>query len=156
MLGGQDETPFAERRDVDVIRICFQAGLFERVGDAPKRIAREHGRSALHDDHALRAEMASDGAVERGRVELAEGIIRRVGEIDDDEIEAVGVGVDPREGVSVDDVQLWREKRILIELREHGVAGKDFGHLGIEIDERDAFDLGVLENFAHGEAVAAA
>ena len=30
------------------------------------------------------------------------------------------------------------------------------GHLGIEIDERDAFDLGIFQNFADGQAVAAA
>src|ERR1700723_1994284 len=100
--------------------------------------------------------MASNRAVKGGGVELAEGIVRRVGEIDDDEIETVGVGIDPREGVGVDDVELWRRERALIQLREHCVTGENFCHLGVEIDEGDAFDLRIFENFADGEAVAAA
>ncbi len=156
VLRGEDETPLAERGDVDVVRICFQAGLLQRVRDAPERIAREHWRCALHDDDSLGAEVAGDGAVESGGVELAEGIIRRVGEIDDDEIETVGVGVDPGKGVGVDDVKLRRRERALIQLREHRVAGENLRHLGIEVDERDAFDLGIFEDFADGEAVATA
>src|SRR5215813_3941030 len=66
VLGCEDEAPFAERGDVDVVRISFEAGLFERVGDAPKGIAGEHRRRALDDDHSLRAEMAGDGTVEGG------------------------------------------------------------------------------------------
>ena len=33
---------------------------------------------------------------------------------------------------------------------------EEFCHLGIEIDERDGFDLRVLENFTDGETVTAA
>ena len=40
--------------------------------------------------------------------------------------------------------------------REHRMRGEEPGHLGIEIDESDAFDLRIFENFADGEAVAAA
>jgi|SRR5579872_5120103 len=109
VLRCEDETPFAEGWDVDVVRISLEAGLFEGVGDAPERVAREHWRSALDDDHSLRAEMAGDGAVEGGGIELAEGVIRWVGKVDDDEIETIGVGVDPREGVGVDDVKFGRE-----------------------------------------------
>src|SRR5580693_6854978 len=42
VLRGEDEAPFAEGGDVDVVGIRLEAGLFERVGDAPERIAREH------------------------------------------------------------------------------------------------------------------
>ena len=105
---------------------------------------------------ALGAEVAGDGAIEGGGVELAERIVGGVGEIDDDEIETVGVRIDPGKGVGVDDVNARREEGFSIELGEHRVRGEKLGHFGIEIDERDAFDLGIFQDFADGEAVAAA
>src|SRR5438046_3963267 len=79
----QDKSPFAEGGDVDVIRIGLQAGLFQRLGDAPEGIAGKHARRTLHDYESLRAEMARDGAVERGGVKLAERIVCGIGKIDD-------------------------------------------------------------------------
>ena len=49
-----------------------------------------------------------------------------------------------------------REQRVVIEPGQHGIGGKNLGHLGIEIDESDAFDLRILQNFANGKAIAAA
>ncbi len=43
-----------------------------------------------------------------------------------------------------------------IELGEHGMRGEKLGHFGVEIDEGDAFDLRIFQDFADGEAVAAA
>src|SRR5258708_2164565 len=40
---GEDETPFAERRDIDVVGIGLQAGLLERLCDAPVGVAGKHG-----------------------------------------------------------------------------------------------------------------
>src|SRR5271170_2312156 len=141
MRAGKDEAPFAETRDVDVIGICFEASLLERLRDTPEGVASEHGRSALHNHEALRAEMARGGAIKRGGIELAEGIIRGIGKIDDDEIKTVGVGIDPGEGVGVDDVNARREKGFVVELGEHGMRGEKLGHFRIEIDEGDAFEL---------------
>ena len=139
-----------------MIRIGLQAGLFQRLGDAPEGIAGKHGRRTLHDYESLRAEMARDGAVERGGVKLAERIVCGIGKIGDDEIETVGVRSNPRKCVGVDDVHAGREQRVVIEPGQHGIGGKNLGHLGIEIDESDAFDLWILQNFANGKAIAAA
>src|SRR5580692_13217780 len=38
-MAGDYESPFAERRDIHVIRIGLQARLLERLRDAPVRIA---------------------------------------------------------------------------------------------------------------------
>src|SRR2546421_1691726 len=72
MSASQDEAPFAEGRDVDVVGKGLQAGLLQRLRDAPKGIAGKHGRGALHYNVALRAEMARHCAVERRGVKLAE------------------------------------------------------------------------------------
>src|SRR6266446_1907869 len=152
----QDEAPFAEGGDVDVIGIGLPGGLLPGLGDAAERITGERGRGALHDDKALRAEMAGDRAVEGGGVELAERIIRGIGKIDDDEIETVRVRIHPRKSIGVDNVHARGEKGFIIELRQHGVRGKNSGHLRIEIDERDAFNLRILQDFANGEPVASA
>src|SRR5580704_2097726 len=95
----EDESPLTETGDVDVIGIRFEAGLLERLRYAPERVAGEHRRGALNDHQALRAEMASGGAIERGGVELAERIIGGIGKIDNDEIETVGVRIDPWKSV---------------------------------------------------------
>src|SRR5712692_7304326 len=152
----QDEAPFAERWDVHVIGIGLQAGLLQRMRDAPEGIAGEHGRGALHDHESLGAEVAGDGAVERRGVKLAERIIRGVGKIDDDEIETVRVRIDPGECIRVDDVHAGGKQRLVIEIRQHRVRRKNPGHLGIEIDQSDALDLRILQDFTNGEAVAPA
>src|SRR5437879_1750762 len=72
----QDEAPLAERGNVDVIGIDLQACFLQRLGDAPEGVARKHGRGTLHNQEALRAKVARDGAIERGGVKLAERIIR--------------------------------------------------------------------------------
>jgi len=153
---GEDEPPFAEARDINVIGICFEASLLERLRNAPERVASKHRRRALDNHETLRAEMARGGAIKRGGIELAERIIRGIGKIDDDEIKTVGVRIDPGESVGVDDMNARREKRFVVELDEHGMGGEEFGHFGIKIDESDAFNLGIFKNFADGEAVAAA
>ena len=47
-------------------------------------------------------------------------------------------------------------KRIVVSLVSIGCEEKSSGHLGIEIDESDAFDLRILQDFANRQAVAAA
>src|SRR5258708_6628730 len=153
---GQDEAPFAEGGDVNVVGISLQAGLLQRLRDAPERIAGEHRRGALNHYESLGAEVARNGAVEGGSVELAERIVRGIRKIDDDEIETVGVRIHPRKSIGVNDVHARGEKRFAIEPGEHGVRGKNPGHLGIEVDEGDALDLRILQNFANSEAVATA
>src|SRR5579872_3027185 len=152
----KDKSPLAETRDVDVIRIRLQAGLLDRLRDAPERVAGKHRRGALHDHQALRAEMAGCRAIEGGGVKLAERIVGGVWKIDDDEIETVGVRINPRESIRIHYMNARRKEGFIVELREHRMRGKQFGHLRIEIDERDAFDLGIFQDFAHSEAVAAA
>src|SRR5579864_213950 len=156
MRTGKDKSPLAKARDVHMVGIRLQAGLLDRLRDAPKRVAGKHRRGALHDHQALRAEMAGCRAIEGGGVKLAERIVGRVGKIDDDEIETVRVRIDPGKGISVDDMNARRKEGSIVELREHRMRGKQFGHLRIEIDERDAFDLGIFQDFAHSEAIAAA
>src|SRR5262249_38820200 len=46
-------------------------------------------------------------------------------------------------------------KRLLIQGSEHGVGGKQVRHLGVKVDQSNALDLRVLEDFAYGETVAA-
>ena len=110
----QDEAPFSEARDVDVVGIRLQTGLFERLGDAPEGVAGKHRRSALDYHQALRAEMAGGGAVKSCGVKFAQGIIGGVGKIDDDEIETVGIRIDPGKSVGVDNVNARREKRFVV------------------------------------------
>ena len=55
---GKDESPLAEARDVDVIRIGLQTGLLECLRDAPEGVASKHWGGALHNHEALRAEVA--------------------------------------------------------------------------------------------------
>ena len=44
----------------------------------------------------------------------------------------------------------------LVQRSEHRIGGEQPRHLRIEIHQRDAFDLRVFENFAHGQTVSAA
>ena len=154
--GGEDEAPLAEGRDVNVIGIRLQAGLFEGLRDAPEGVASKHRRCALNDHESLRTEVAGGGTIERGGVKLAEGIVRGVRKIDDDEIETVGVRINPREGVGVDDMNARGEEGFVVELGEHGMRGEESGHLGVEINEGDAFDLWIFQDFADSETVATA
>ena len=68
----------------------------------------------------------------------------------------IGVRIDPGKSVGVDDMNARREEGFVVELGEHGMRGEEFGHLGVEIDQGDAFDLRIFQNLADGEAVAAA
>ena len=68
----------------------------------------------------------------------------------------IGVRIDPGKGIGVDDVYARREQRAGIEPGQHGVRGENPGHFGIEIDERDVYDLRILQDFADGEAIASA
>src|SRR5262249_20289949 len=151
----EDEAPFAERGDVEVIGESLQAGLMQGFGNAPERIAGKHRRSALYDEKALGAEVAGDSAIEGGGVELADGVVGGIGKVDDDEVETVGVGIDPREGVGVGDLDARRGKRALVESGEHREPGEEGSHFGIEIDEGDFFNLRIFENFTDGKAVTA-
>ena len=64
--------------------------------------------------------------------------------------------VEPDEGVGVDHVDPRVAERIVVQRREHGMLGEQVRHLRIEVDQRDAFEVRVFEQFAHGQAVAAA
>src|SRR5271156_3826977 len=99
--------------------------------------------------------MAGSGAIKGGGVQFAERIIRRVGKIDDDEIKTVGVRIDPGESIGVDDMHTRGEEGFVVEFGKHGMGGEELSHFGVEIDEGDAFDLGIFEDFTDGEAVAA-
>src|SRR5437867_3126128 len=156
MGGGENEAPLAERWDVDVVWISLQPRLLQSLHDAPERIAREHRRGALDHHEPLRAEMARDGPVKRRGVEFSERIIRGVGKINHNEIETVSVRIHPGKGVGVDDAHAGRKKRFIVELGQHGMRGEEPGHFGIEIDEDNALDLRVFQNFAKSKTVAAA
>src|SRR5215471_6519780 len=101
MSASEDEAPFAEGGDIEVIGESLQASLMQGFRNAPERIAGKHRRRALYDEKALCAEVAGDSAIEGGGVELADGVVGGIGKVDDDEIEAVGIGVDPGEGIGV-------------------------------------------------------
>src|SRR5580692_7926698 len=156
VLSGKNKSPFSEARDVHVVRIRLKAGLLESFRNAPEGVAGKHRRSTLDNQKSLHAEMAGGGTIKRGGVELAERIIRGIGKIDDDEIETVGVLIDPGKSDGVDDTNARRQEGFVVEPGEHGMRREEFRHLGIEIDQGDAFDLGILQDFADGEAVAAA
>jgi hypothetical protein len=47
-------------------------------------------------------------------------------------------------------------QRVVIELAQRRRAGEEARHRRVEVDQRHRFDLRVLENLAHGQAVAAA
>src|SRR5579864_4264155 len=100
--------------------------------------------------------MSSDGFVESSRIQLAQRVVCGIGKIDDDEIEAVGVGIDPRESVCVDDVNLRREEGFLVQRGQHGVGREQLCHFWIEIDQGHTLDLGIFENLADGQSVSSA
>src|SRR5437899_4590038 len=79
-----------------------------------------------------------------------------IGEIEDDEIEIVGVRIDPGKGIGVDDVYARRKQRFVIQPGQHGVRGKNPRHFRIEIDKGNALNLRVFEDFTNGEAIASA
>src|SRR6266852_49804 len=156
MRGGENEAPLAERRDVDVVWISLQPRLLQSLHDATERIAREHRRGALNDHQALHAEVARDGPVKRRGIEFSERIVRGVGKINHNEIETVSVRIHPGKGVGVDDAHAGGKQGFVIELGQHGMRGEEPGHFGIEIDEGNALDLRVFQNFAESKTVAAA
>src|SRR5579871_2343984 len=53
-------------------------------------------------------------------------------------------------------MDLGGEERFLVQSREEWMRGEKPGHLRIEVDQGNAFDLRILERLAHGQAVAAA
>src|SRR6185369_10503620 len=153
---GDDESPLAERGNIDVIGISPESSVLDCLRNAPIGVACEHRRRALYDHQSLYAEMSGCGLVERGRVELAERVVRGIGKVDDNEIEAVGIRVYPREGVGIDDMNLVRQKGLLVQGRQHRVGGEQPSHLRIEIDKGDGLHLRILQNFSDGKAVASA
>ena len=54
--------------------------------------------------------MAGGGAVKGRGVKLAERVVRGIGKIDDDEVEAVGIRIDPGKRIGVDDMDARREQ----------------------------------------------
>jgi len=59
-------------------------------------------------------------AVKSGGEEFAERVTGGVGKIGDDEVEAIGISVEPTEGVGVDDVDARRGERMLIQSESTG------------------------------------
>src|SRR5579872_1915099 len=100
----EHESPFTERRNINVIGICQQAGALESLLDAPVRLTREQRGCALDDQKSSAVEMPCHQPVERGGVELTERLAGRVREVDHHEIEWVRIRCEPRERVGVDDV----------------------------------------------------
>src|SRR6266436_2334747 len=156
MRSGENEAPLAERWDVDVVWISLQPRLLQSLHDAPERIAREHRRGALDHHEPLRAEVARDGPVKRRGVKFSERIVRGIGKINHNEIETVSVRIHPGKRIGVDDVHARGKQGFVIELGQHGMRGEKPGHFGIEIDEDNALDLRVFQNFAESKTVAAA
>ncbi len=110
----------------------------------------------MNDHQALHAEVARDGPVKRRGVEFSERIIRGVGKINHNEIETVSVRIHPGKRIGVDDMHARGKQGFVIELGQHGMRGEEPGHFGIEIDEGNALDLLVFQNFAESKTVAAA
>jgi hypothetical protein len=79
-----------------------------------------------------------------------------IGKIDHDHVEHVARLLQPLEGIGVDDLHLRRRQRMAVEPGQRFVLGEELGHVRIELDQRDRFDRGVLQDLAHGHAVAAA
>ena len=80
----------------------LQTGAFQSAHDAPERATRVQRRGGLHHGQAARGQMPFQQAIEHRAVQLAEGVVGRVGEIDHDEVEGVGVLFQPGKGVGVD------------------------------------------------------
>ena len=59
-------------------------------------------------------------------------------------------------GIGIDDAHLGREQRIRIEPPERGLLRKSAGHSRVKLDQRDAFNTGVVEDFPHRHTVTTA
>ena len=116
-----------------MIRISAESSLLHGFDDAPIGLAREERRGALDYQESADAEVLGGQAIEGGGEELAERVTGGIWEIGDDEVEAIGIGIEPTEGVGVDDVDARRGERMLIQPGEDGVRGEQVGHFGIEI-----------------------
>lgn len=156
LVGSEDEAPFTKAGDEGVIRLGVEAGGLQGGIDTPEGFSGDEGRGALHDDGGLRAHAAAESLVKGGAVEFAEGEIRWIGEVDDDEIEGATRLAKPDEGVGIFDLHARAGEGVLIVLGEQLVRGKQSRHGGIEIDERDALDPRVAEHLAGSQAIAAA
>src|SRR5580704_11249815 len=101
-----------------MIRIGSETGLLHRFNDAPVRLAGEERRGTLDNQKSAGAEVLGGQAVESCGEELAERVTGGIGKIGHDEIEAVGILVEPAEGIRVDDVDARGGERMLIQSGE--------------------------------------
>jgi hypothetical protein len=69
-------------------------------------------RGGLHHDAAGFGDVLLEQAVEGRRVELAEAVVGRIGEVGDDEVEDLRRGFQPLQRIGVDDLQFGRGQRI--------------------------------------------
>ena len=100
--------------------------------------------------------MAGHEAVHGDGVEFAQREIGRVGQVDDDNVEFFRRPFQPFGGIIVDDVHFGMGQRTLVERAQGGGGFKSSGHVGVEIDQSNIFDLRIFQDFACRQSVAAA
>ena len=134
----------------------FEARRAHRLDDAPESATGHEWRRALYRGDAVWGQVSGEAPIERGRVELAQGVVPGVGEIDDDEVVPARVVLEPDKRVGVDDLHPGRPQCVVVEGRERVVIREDLRHRRIQVDQRDALDPLVLEDLSNRHAVPAA
>ena len=154
---GEEVSPITEAGDIDVIRSRRQSRLGDGLTDAPIGFRGEIGGAGLDDEARLRGHHLADESVELDTVELRRRDIVGVGKIGDDRVVGRMLRLpQPREGIGGDRSHPRIVEGVVVERGEVLRGLRQFEDRGVEVDERDGLDVGILEDLTHGQAITAA
>ena len=140
-----------------MVRRRRQSRLGDGLPDSPVRLRGEVRGPRLDDKTGTGGHDLPDESVELDAVELRGGDVVGIGQVGDDGVIGRVLGFpQPRERIGGDRRHPRIVERVLIRGREVGRGAGEVDDAGIEVDEGDGFDVGVLEDLPHGEPVAAA
>ena len=134
----------------------LQADGFDGLRHRPVAFARDQRGGGLHHRVAAGGQALVQQRVKAVGVELADGEIGGIGKVHHDDIKRVRSFLQPAKCIGVDDLHLGVLQRVAVELRKARVLAEDLRHGRVQLHQRHGFDRGVLEDLAHGHAVAAA
>jgi SAM-dependent methyltransferase len=98
------------------------------------------GRRRLDDGEPAHGEPLPEQVIEGVRVELADGVVARIGEVDDREIERLGRLLEVLERVLVADDDARIAERALVQVRGERTIAEGAGDRVVEVDEQDLLD----------------
>ena len=120
-LRGEDEAPFTKAGDEGVIRLGLQTAGTQGGIHAPEGLAGDVRGGGLYDHGSIGFQHLQQALIKGGGVELSQGEIGGVGEVEDDEVKGLMRLIQPGKGIGIFHLQARRFQRVRILLTQHGI-----------------------------------